>query len=133
MSEVIEEAKSLGDRNNVLLLYRIASDLGKHSLPDELVPIYLLGLQKLADIPTYYSYHWYGLPHFSDENPIRELELGNDLASYDGKNHFLTPKGVKYTEKLLATAPKTCEAMKEALPHLINIEHEMQYLWRLFS
>jgi len=126
-----QKPETIGDLHKVLLVYRAASDLNKHSLPDELVPHYLLFLGKLGGPTTYFSHYWdENGPRFK-ESPIKDLVECGDLASSDGKYHFLTPKGTKCTEELLVKASETYESIKRVLPHLINIEHELPFLSEL--
>jgi hypothetical protein len=131
------QEKDLNDFQKLLLVYRVASDLRKYSIEDKLVPHYLLFLNKLGGPKTNFSYY-NGVdgPYFK-ESPIRDLREGGNLASSDGKNHFLTPKGAKYTEELVVEFPKTYEStyesIKRILPHLINVENELPFLSQLLS
>jgi hypothetical protein len=130
MSQILE---TIGDFHKLLLVYRAASDLNKHSLPSELVPHYLWFLGELGGPKSYFSYYWDANGPRFKESPIRDLVECGDLATNDGKYHFLTPKGVKYTEELLNKAPETYETIKRVLPHLIKIESELPFLSMLLS
>lgn len=128
-----QELETIGDLKRLLLVYRAASELNKHSLSDELVPHYLLFLRKLGGPETYFSYYWdVNGPRFK-ESPIKDLVECGHLASSDGKTHFLTAKGVKYAEECLSKAPKLYDSIKGVLPHLINIENELPFLSMLLS
>jgi len=126
-----QKLETIGDFHKLLLIYRCASDLNKHSLPDELVPHYLLFLGEFGGPSTYFSYYWNANGPSFKESPIRDLVECGDLASSDGKNHFLTSKGIKYTEELLVKASGTYESIKKILPHLIKIENELPFLSQL--
>jgi len=128
---MIQKSETIGDLHKLLLVYRAASDLNKHSLPDELVPHYLLFLGKLGGPTTYFSYYWDANGPRFKESPIRDLVECGDLASSDDKYHFLTPKGIKYTEELLTKTSEIYESIKIILPHLTKIENELPFLSRL--